>query len=536
MGALNLLCLASDGNQLYGYAAAQETDKPDSPFYNILVRSNHNPDSASALSWTLVSSYYDGGTYFLGGEFLCNVDDNAVFTIIATSAKATPASLLELGSKGLRFTPATRTSNIGTWRNVEMPGYDTTWKASFASTLFSIKDLNNVLMHAYLNTTDLSLNVAALNEEGNAIIRGASPWVLDPSPHGALASIGYADNKLFIFGSKQPTSVVTVIPLLSNSTLFPTAPMAVYNATGISNNCTSGMQAFSSQGLNQDLIIGCDSPKNQTTYFFSLRGFTFTPLGSVQNSLLTHSHLATMAPMVSHMTPHAAYMFGSSGLYSVPLSSTPAVNETWARVNVTGPTNVTIASRYGSRTISDPMVPDSSDYRQADQGLIIGASIGGACILFLALVVWFVLHRRKKRRKQHPQDRDESSKDDKKDDNENDTASTESKQTEETFAEGEVKDSTLDDDIPLVLDGKQLIAERFQDDVDSLGGGSMNRYSITNLSRSSFSQVSGDTALSVHPRPQVSITLRPAPSQRSLQYPGAATTVGNPSYTHNLNN
>lgn len=178
MGALDLLCLASDGNQLYGYATVQETDKPDSPFYNILVRSNLNPDSAPALSWTLVNSYYDGLTYFLGGEFLCNVDDNAVFTIIATSAKATPASLLDLGSKGLRFTPTTRTSNTGTWRNIEMPGYDTTWKASFASTLFSIKDLNNALMHAYLNTTDQSLNVAALNEEGNAIIRGASPWVL----------------------------------------------------------------------------------------------------------------------------------------------------------------------------------------------------------------------------------------------------------------------------------------------------------------------------------------------------------------------
>lgn len=232
-----------------------------------------------------------------------------------------------------------------------------------------------------------------------------------------------------------------------------------------------------------------------------------------------------MAPMVSRMAGHVAYMFGSGGLYSVPLGSTPAVNETWARVGITGPMNVTIASRYGSRTINDPMVPDSSDYGQTDQGLIIGASVGGASILFLALVVWFVLHRRKKRRKQHPQDQDKSSKDDKRDDNEDDR---ESRQTGEAFAKGEVKDSTLDDDIPLVLDGKQLIADRFQDDVDSLGGGSVNRYSITNLSRSSFSQVPGDTALSVHPRPQVSITLRPAPSQLSLQYPGAAKTVGNP--------
>lgn len=232
--------------------------------------------------------------------------------------------------------------------------------------------------------------------------------------------------------------------------------------------------------------------------------------------------------MVGRMASHVAYMLGPSGLYSVPLGSTPAVNETWARVSITGPMNVTIASGYGARTINDPMVPYSSDYGHADQGLIIGASVGGVSILFLALVVWFVLHRRRKRRKQHPQDQDESSKDDKKDDNEDDRESTESRQTEEASAEGEVKDSTLDDDIPLVLDGKQLIAERFQDDVVSLGGGSVDRYSITNLSRSSFTQVPGDAGLSVHPRPQVSITMRPAPSQLSLQYPGAATTVDNP--------
>jgi len=165
MGVLDLLCLASDGNLLYGYATAQEIGRPESPFYNILIRSDPSPNSASVLGWALVSSYYDGLTYFLGGEFLCNVDDNAAFAIIATVAKATPASLLELGSKGLRFTPTTRTSNTGTWRNIEKPGYDTAWKVSFASTLFSIRDMNNALMHACLNTTDQSLNVAALKRK-----------------------------------------------------------------------------------------------------------------------------------------------------------------------------------------------------------------------------------------------------------------------------------------------------------------------------------------------------------------------------------
>ena len=228
------------------------------------------------------------------------------------------------------------------------------------------------------------------------------------------------------------------------------------------------------------------------------------------------------------MISNVAYIFGSSGLYSVPLSSTPAVNETWARVGITGPMNVTIANGYGAGTINDSKVPDSSDYGAANQGLVIGASFGGASILFLALVVWFVLRRRKNRRNKHPKDQDDSSKDDDHKDNEDDKESTESRQTEEAFAEGEVKDSTLDDDISLVLDGKQLIAERFQDDVVSLGGGSMNHYSSANLSRSSFSQAPDDAALSVHPRPQVSITLRPVPSQLSLQYAGAATTVGNP--------
>ncbi|KAF9316832.1 hypothetical protein BG003_001492 [Podila horticola] len=109
MGPLDLLCLASDGNQLYGYVAVQATDKPNSPFYNIFIRSSLNPDSASGINWTLVNAHYDGYTYILGGEYQCTVDDQAVFTIIATSAKAAPASLLDLGAKGLRFTPTSKT-------------------------------------------------------------------------------------------------------------------------------------------------------------------------------------------------------------------------------------------------------------------------------------------------------------------------------------------------------------------------------------------------------------------------------------------
>ncbi|KAF9300904.1 hypothetical protein BGZ74_007381 [Mortierella antarctica] len=525
MGVLDLLCLASDGNQLYGYAAAQETDKPNSPFYNILIRSSFNPDSASAIGWTLVNAHYDGYTYFLGGEYQCTVDDEAVFTIIATSAKAAPASLLDLGAKGLRFTPTSKTSTTGTWRNIEMPGYGTSWKASFSSTLFSIKTLNNALMHAYLNTTDQSLIVAALDTSGIQINLGSSPWALDPLNHGALASIGYADNKLYIFGNKQPTSVVTVIPILSNSTIAPAA-VAVYNATSISNTCSSGMQAFSSRELAADLIIACDSPKNQTTYFFSLQGSfslqgpIFTPMGSVQNSSLTHTHLATMAPTDGQK--QVAYMFGPSGLFSVPLMLTPALNETWTwrNVNITGPTNVTITGGYGLRTANEPMGPISPD---TDQGLIIGASIGGASLLLLALVVFFILHRRRKGRRQHPKDQEDNKEDtdvmeDK--DDKDDKQSADSKEINEMAVEGEVKDSTLDDDIPLVLDGK-LIAEVYQDDAISLGG-NVNRYSTANLSRSSFS------ALSVHPRPQVSITMRPAPSQLSLPYPSAPTTAGNP--------
>ncbi|KAG0083823.1 hypothetical protein BGZ93_009204 [Podila epicladia] len=528
MGVLNLLCLASDGNHLYGYAAAQATDKPNSPFYNILIRSSLNPESASAIGWTLVNAHYDGLTYLLGGEYQCTVDDEAVFTIIATSAKAAPASLLDLGAKGLRFTPISKTSTTGTWRNIEMPGYGTSWKASFSSTLFSIKNLNNALMHAYLNTTDQSLIVAALDTQGTQINLGSSPWALDPLNHGALASIGYADNKLYIFGNKQPTSVVTVIPILSNSTVAPAA-VAVYNATSISNTCSSGMQAFSSRELATDLIIACDSPTNQTTYFFSLQssfsltGPTFTPMGNVQNSSLTHTHLATMALTDGRMK--VAYMFGPSGLFSIPLILTPAENETWTwrNVSITGPANVTIINGYGFRTANEPIGPVSPDYEGTDQGLTIGASVGGASLLLLAMVVFFILHRRRKRRRQHPKDQDDNKEDkeateDK--DDKDDRQSADSKDINEIAVEGEVKDSTLDDGIPLVLDGK-LIAEVYYDDDISLGE-NVNRYSTANLSRSSFS------ALSVHPRPQVSITMRPAPSQLSLQYPGALTTAGNP--------
>ncbi|KAG0334771.1 hypothetical protein BG000_008065, partial [Podila horticola] len=399
MGLLDLLCLASDGNQLYGHAAAQATDKPNSPFYNILIRSSLNPDSASGIDWTLVNAHDDGYTYILGGEYQCTVDDQAVSTIIATSAKAAPASLLDLGAKDLRFTPTSKTSTTGTWRNIEMPGYGTSWKASFSSTLFSIKNLNNALMHANLNATDQSL--------------------ISPLNHGTLASIGYAGDKLYIIGNKQPTSVVTVISILSNSTVA-SAAVAVYSAAGIT--CSSGMQTFSSRELAADVIIACDSPKNQTTYFFSLpdsfllKRPTFTPMGSVQNSSLTRAHLATMALTDGRL--QVAYMFWPSGLFSVPLMSTPALNETWIwrNVIVTGSTDVTINNRYDFRTTNEPMGPDSQDYGGTDQGMVIRASIGGESLLLLALVLWFLLHRRRKRRRQHPKDQDDNKED--KEDNE----------------------------------------------------------------------------------------------------------------------
>ncbi|KAG0344959.1 hypothetical protein BG004_004047 [Podila humilis] len=539
MGALDLLCLTSDGDQLYGYATAKITGNESSPLHNILVRTaiDTRPtpisDSTPAFAphWTLVSARHDPLIHYLHGEFQCTVDSQGVFTIIATNAKADPASLLQLGPKGIQYTPSRFQQDLpeaGEWKNFDMPNYDNNmWTPALKSALFNFQNTTtNIVMHAFLNTSSQLLSVGVMNPERTALVIGATPWSLPVLDHGNPLSIGYAASKLYIFGMFQadgaaepPMNLVTSIPILVPTADPPTAAKSVYNASDISRVCTGGMQAYSSRELDQGLVIACDSSRDKTTYFHSLKGSTFSPLGKIVDTPFNQTELATLAlKNDAWSNSKLGYMIGNTGVYTVLLNNntTPPLNNNnntaWANLTAQAPTQVTIPG-YGVSTGDErenPFVGSNDD--QPDLQLILGASLGSLAVVTGAIVAWCLVRRRRRRRRALQLEE--------KNDNEEDEK--EKEKNKDTLAMGEVKDSTLDDDIPLALDGKQLATDTDNSDLVPLEEtkAPFHHYSSSsNSSRNSLSfPTSESTLLSMHPRPQVATIMAPSSSLRVEQH------------------
>ncbi|KAG0090151.1 hypothetical protein BGZ92_003598, partial [Podila epicladia] len=86
MTTLRLECLTTDGTYLYGFSQPryQGYTFKDSSIV-ALIRSNPNPTSAAALTWTLLNAIDASDHIFLkSGKQQCTIDDKGVFSVFSS--------------------------------------------------------------------------------------------------------------------------------------------------------------------------------------------------------------------------------------------------------------------------------------------------------------------------------------------------------------------------------------------------------------------------------------------------------------------
>ncbi|KAG0287792.1 hypothetical protein BGZ96_008315 [Linnemannia gamsii] len=191
MGVLDLRCIATDtaATAFYGFAYAKGYDPatPDTPNtnnYTVLVKSNTNPSSPSALTWSLVSmtqtetlTYYDPA-YSEG--FACAVSAQGVFS--AFTAFVAPS----VKPFGIRYNPGS-----GAWTSLAVDS-NYAWKFPYAEQKMGY--VNNVLVHAVYGLQPGTINFATLNEATKTLIP-ASVWTMvNQGIYAAMYEVKDPDN------------------------------------------------------------------------------------------------------------------------------------------------------------------------------------------------------------------------------------------------------------------------------------------------------------------------------------------------------
>lgn len=167
MGILDLCCITADlaATTVYGFAYAKGYDPatPDIPNtnnYTVLVKSNTNPTSPSALTWSLVSmtksetlTYYDPA-YSDGVS--CTVNAQGVFSAFTTFV--TPS----VKPFGIRYDPG-----LGAWMNLTVDS-KYAWKFPYREQKMGY--VNNVLVHAVYGSPPGTIYFATMNEATKTLI------------------------------------------------------------------------------------------------------------------------------------------------------------------------------------------------------------------------------------------------------------------------------------------------------------------------------------------------------------------------------
>ncbi|KAF9125333.1 hypothetical protein BG015_004915 [Linnemannia schmuckeri] len=381
MGILDLRCITTDpaATTFYGFAYAKGYDPktPDIPStanYTVLVKSNTNPSSPSALTWSLVSmtksetlTYYDPA-YSKG--FTCAVNAQGVFS--AFTSFVTPS----VKSFGIRYDPG-----LGAWMSLAVdPKY--AWPFPFLEQKLGY--VNNVLTHAVFSSLTGTIYFATMNEATKTLIP-AGVWAMNGTAYGSIQTMMISNNNLYTIGVGIVTStLLTSFPL--TPTLSPTIPVGRNLNTNQVIDCAKAHSFYLYYNQNA-LSVTCGFDFNQgiyaTVYVVKDPDNTAT-IGPPATSKQSVKYADDLVPIGDGNGSGASFvlmrLFGQ--LYALVASSNGSVTSEWlGKANITDPVGV------GSKSAESPSL---------SVGAIVGI-VAGALVV-VGLMVFLCIRRRKNKK------------------------------------------------------------------------------------------------------------------------------------------
>ncbi|KAG0306147.1 hypothetical protein BGZ98_002916 [Dissophora globulifera] len=239
MGILVPVCITTDGHSLYGVATGPNYGPDASTDLRpraILIKSNRNPSSLAAISWSVISTVPLEAVYDISkssGFQTCIVDELGVFTYMDLTVYKPQATMGTPG--GIRYSPAFNSSGpgstgLGGWKIIDT-ATPYLWNSSSISTvLFNVKDTTgtNTVIQAWYNNVTSSINFGILDNTFSRFSMGPS-WVFDILKV-SIRHINHHNGTLFLLSNlPPPTHTVSYVTIpFKSPVISATAPATLF--------------------------------------------------------------------------------------------------------------------------------------------------------------------------------------------------------------------------------------------------------------------------------------------------------------------